>query len=236
MKRNNLLLISYILFIFICLIVRSFIAFESWSAIVSAIALSSACMAYADLFYLQSKAYSEACDIEEKFSVDMRRRNDEENSIVADMQAKLSNAMEINGDRDYSSLKTDMDEVEQQVLSLDGLLDDFEEEIAKKRKNQKRYNVIGDVFTCASFLLFLCIISFAKLEQMAADLQERISVIAFVIILSSQYLGLRHADDYEKEKERLNELSDNHEDGYKKFVSTQKNFIEHFEKVSKNAN
>ena len=57
MKRNNLFMLSYIVFIFISFVVRIFCEYPMWSTLVVSISVSSGIFAFAD--YYSGKASSE---------------------------------------------------------------------------------------------------------------------------------------------------------------------------------
>ena len=74
MKRHNLLLFTYIIFTIICLVVRSFTEFATWSYVVSAVAIASAFLAYAECVYIHSKYYSDSGDMDQRFVAERSKK------------------------------------------------------------------------------------------------------------------------------------------------------------------
>ena len=200
MKRHNLLLFSFILFGIICLVVRSRSEFETWSYVVSAVAVSSAFLAYADFFYVQSKFFSDCCEIAEKFISD-RCRKIEKEKIVAETICEQIAELKGKG-LDVAQEEANVQTAKRGCLELEKALLDIKGTFALKRRKQKTFSFVADMLTILAFLCFLCLITFTNIARALAPAQDVISVVAFVVVLSSQYVGALYGEKYKKEIER----------------------------------
>ncbi len=234
MKRHNLLLISYIVFAIICLVVYSFVEFESWSYVVSAVAISSALLAYADFFYINSKYYSDSCDMAETFINDSTKKVEEEKVNTQDICTKIAE-LKAKG-IDISSEEKYFQAIQNRYSEAEKLLLDFKESNTLKRKKQKRYSFTADVLTFIAFLSFLCLITFTNIAEGISKVQDIISVIAFIVVLSSQYVNSILSEEHCKENKRRSRAMETHDIAHKHILEAQNNFNTYYEKVKDYAN
>lgn len=203
LKRNDVFLFSYIAFIVICLFVRSWGEYGSWPAIVSAIAISSALLTCAEYFGIYTNYFSRRSDADEEFVKSIRCRNlntRQEIIKLCDTLAKTN----IEGLETSEDVKN-FTQVSNGTIRFESFLDDYENKILSDRNKQKIYNIIANTFKVAAFLAFLCIIAFPVLAEGMYTVQDIVSVLAFLLILISQYVSSLYSNKLQIEDKRRNQ-------------------------------
>lgn len=229
MKRHNILLFSYIIFAVICLVVRSFVEFETWSYVVSAVAISSAFLTYADLFSVHSKYYSDSCDIAERFIAEVVRQTEKENVIIEDICAKIDE-LKTQG-IDMSQEEMSFETAKKGRSEVEKITSDFKKSTDTKRKKQKKYTLLADFLTFLAFLSFLCLITFTNIAEAFEEAQDIVSIIAFVVVLSSQYIGSIYSQKYSDEYKRHDRAVKSRDAAHEHFFEVQNSFNIYYEKV-----
>lgn len=203
LKRNDVFLFSYIAFIVICLFVRSWGEYGSWPAIVSAIAISSALLTCAEYFGIYANYFSRRSDADEEFVKSIRCRNlDARQEIIklCDTLAKTN----IEGLETSEDIKN-FTQVSDGTIRFESFLDDYEKLISSYRNKQKAYNIVANTFRVAAFLAFLCIITFPVLAEGMYAAQDIVSVLAFLLILISQYVSSLYSNKLQIEGKQRNQ-------------------------------
>lgn len=203
MKRNDIFLFSYIAFIIICLVVRSLGEYESWQAIVSAVAISSSLFTCGEYFSIYANYFFRHCNADEEFVKSIRCRNlDTRQEIIklCDTLAKTN----IEGLETSEDIKN-FTQVSNGTIRFESFLDDYENKISSDRNKQKAYNIIANTFKVAAFLAFLCIIAFPVLAEGMYAVQDIVSVLAFLLILISQYVSSLYSNKLQIEDKRRNQ-------------------------------
>ena len=139
MKRNNVFLLSYMAFILLCLLVYACGGFEQWGAVVSAVAISSAFISYADFFSVYSKAYTTTCSAAEQFIKEREKLICEDIQAVANMRKNV-NALKSKG-LDVADEEQRNEQIGRICYEMKETLTDFSVNTAKKRKKQKNSSI-----------------------------------------------------------------------------------------------
>lgn len=234
MKRHNLLLMSYIIFAVICIIVRVYVEFGSWNYVVSAVAVSSAFLAYADFFYVHSKYYADSCDMAERFIIIRGKKIKKEKSIIEDISIKITE-LKTKG-LDLSQDEVNMEEAQKGCSEMEKILSDLKKGIDLKRKKQKRYSFCADMLTLLAFLSFLCLVTFTDIAVKIGKAQDFISIIAFVIVLSSQYVNSIFSEKQIRDKKNHEHAIATHDVVHEKIFEMQSSFNIYYERMEDYAN
>lgn len=198
MKRNNLLMGAYITFVFLCFIIRAFVEYPIWNAIVAAVTFSSAFFACSDFFFGYSKSLADTCDIADEFiCVTIKKLNAETKSFA-----------EINGQMDSISKEIfDFSEMREAIIPIQSKHDEmtswiegYANETQAKRKKAKNNKFIAELLTFFGFLVFLCILAFLPITDAVVEAQDILSVLAFAVILLSNLIGTIQTEKLEKDK------------------------------------
>lgn len=214
MKYYNLFLTVFITFTCICLLIQCFTESKTWYHIVSAVAISSGFLSYADFFYAKSKYYSMSYEIEEKLILDNKNKMDEELCLQNDICNMMTELKEKGVDvtkikLEFEAEKDGYSKVEEQLKKIH-----FTTEEKRKKKNKDKY--IADALTSLAFLSFLCLITFNKLANAICELQDMVSVAAFLVVLSAQLVNSLSKDAYGKKCKHYQSVMEVHQKLYER--------------------
>lgn len=209
MKRNNLLLFSYIIFVCICVVVQVYTGgFERWDAIVTAVAISSALLTCADYYSIYANYFSKLCDTTENFIGSRRENILEEEESISKLCEKFKNFDVEKVNLCENKNEIDFDELLSTYSTLDSFFDGLERDTCKNKKTEKQCAFVANALTVLAFLVFLCIITFSLVAEKMHAMQDIISVFAFVIILGSQYISSLYSKKLEEEQMHWDELAE----------------------------
>lgn len=201
MKRNNLFMVAYIIFIIICVIVRLFGEFPQWQVIVAAITTTSWIFSLADFNYTAANEIHVISKNNLEFS----------ESNIENIQNML-NAIDtlLDESKDGSPEATEKTNhyncIKQSAVKC---MEDYK----KLKSDTKRYNLIANisakiasVLTVVGFVAFFAIMSFDEFSKVFINRQDIMTVMAFVIILYTQYMSETSKEDRKKTKESAEQL------------------------------
>ena len=187
MKKNSIFLLAFIIFVFVCLVVKCFWDYPMWPTIVAAITVASWLFAFSDLFFSSHKSMCKTIVLYEDYP---------EASYA--VLARIKRAVEvrltqIRGQENSHSLHTKHDEldyyssVHKAVIEMEALFQKDQETVEKLKGKTKRYTVYANIFSFLGFLILLCIITFEPVAQYFVQSQDYMTVGAFAVILATQY-------------------------------------------------
>lgn len=200
MKRNNILMGAYITFIFICYLARVESEYESWDSVVSAVTISSALFAVADFLYIYAQSLSGICDIARDYIEDTRNKLDEEKKVFSEIRKRVE-ACSMR-EFDFSEMTIEIDSIMAANQKTETWLQEYTALTKKKERTSKRNSFFAVIFTFLGFLSFLCIVVFSSLASACSNIQDLISVFAFGVILSTQYIHTILTEKMQKDAEK----------------------------------
>lgn len=206
MKKQNLLMYAYVVFLFVCLFVKSFWTFPLWDAFVIAITCASYFFAFGDYFYQLANGRFRLAEMY-KQRVDIISAGQPLTKRIIE-QNKHTLALACSEGNKY---KAAAEALTSAADVLDNAYDFFEEQSIDIQKSVSQYSKEGNRYlVCASFanafgfLSFLCILAFFNDSLWLVSLQDTLSAWAFAIIMLTQCLKL--IDDHFIEKsEKISE-------------------------------
>lgn len=210
MKRNNILMGAYIAFIVICFIVRTFTEYPMWRAIVSAVTISSAFFAYADFFGIYAQAFSDICEVAEKFILDTRNKLENELRAFEEINERVKSVSK--EEFDFSEVENITKVVMNRHDEMEIWIEDYAKRNVIKQKKVKNYKVISEALTFFGFLALLCILVFSPISSRVIKVQDLLSVLAFAVILLSQYMGAALSEKLEKDKREAKSAKRTHDE------------------------
>ena len=211
MKRNNLLMIAYIIFIFICVVVRFLGEFPKWQVIVAAITATSWIFSLADFNYTVANelhtSSKEALECAE--------------TSIENIQAMLNtidNFLRKNkGEAENELLKANQEQVDHYVRTREratSCLGAYEKMESLAKKSSRLADIArkaASVLTVVGFVEFFSILSFERFSKVFIVSQDIMTVMAFGLILFTQYMG-----EVSKEKrQKYKKATDNINSGWK---------------------
>ena len=158
MKKNNLFLFSFVIFIFICLMVKGFWEYPLWPAVVAAITCASWLFAFADLFYSKHKF---SASIVEAYADYPELASDSLSRIKRAVEVRLIQSENFSG---INPLYTKQDEIDyyssvkDQVESLENYYKKLKEKVGKEELNADKFKFVSYAFTVSGFLVLFCIL------------------------------------------------------------------------------
>ena len=225
MKRNNLLMLSFIILITVCALAKSFWDYPMWITVVSAITVASWLFALADLCFSQASAHIKMAN---------EQLGDTEDSLTeVEMISKAVDRriVQLKNDKNYeesSLLHTKEDEI-QYLSSVKSDLEDigtglqsYKDLLEKGQKGANTNKVWGCVITVLGFLVFFLTIIFNPLMEAPAEGLDEMTVWAFAIILFTQYMETLLEERREKKKQKSQKIVNALDALRKKFESEVK--------------
>ena len=222
MKKNNLFLFSFIIFIFICLFVHNFWKYPLWPTVVAAITSASWLFAFADMFYSNHK-FSRS--IVENYADYPETSIESLERIKRAVDVRLSQLDEF---PEANPLRTKQDEVDYyssvkaQVEILKNDFIQLNEKVTKEKKKSSSYKFLADIFSVLGFLILFCILVFEPIANFFVGMQDSMTVGSFGMILATQLcesIGedtvLKIQDSIKKNSRALDALKKNFEDEVK---------------------
>lgn len=201
MKRCNILMGAYIFFILICFVVRNFVEYPMWGAIVAAVTVSSAFFTYADFFWSNSQSLSDVCDLADEYISDTRKKLNAETYTFEKIHKKIYSIPE--GKFDFSEMERVIGTIQQEHNDTENWLNDYVKKTDANRRKVKNYKFISEVFTFVGFLSFLCILVFLPITDKVVQMQDMVSVLAFAVILLSQLSSSIFYEMLKQDKEKV---------------------------------
>lgn len=196
-------MLSFIILIVVCALVKSFWDYPMWVTVVSAITVASWLFALADLCFSQASAQIKIAD---------EQLGDTEDSLTeVEMISKAVDArmVQLKNDKNYetsSLLHTKEDElqylssVKSDITEIASDLQSYKDQLMKGQKGAKTNKVWGYVITVLGFLIFFLTIIFNPLMEAPINGLDVMTVWAFAIILFTQYMETLLDERREKKK------------------------------------
>lgn len=194
MKRNNLLMIAYIIFIFICVVVRLFEDFPQWQVLVAAITATSWVFSLADFNYTTANELHAMSKDTLTFT----------ESNIDNIQGVLNKIDSFLSENTSELPKIEQEEINNYKVRVQNCIKSSEKLKAEAEKSNCIANISGKMasaFTIVGFVGFFSILSFDKLSKMCTNSQDIMTVMAFGLILFTQYMGEISKEKREKQKE-----------------------------------
>lgn len=203
MKRNDIFMLSYILFIFISLIVRCFCDYAMWAPTIAAITAASWIFSIADIFHTTAAAYlSDA----ETFTplLDKAEKRIEHIEGMHQANEAYMNKAKANGIELANVLSEGpilLSHTKQELTSI-------KSNVKKKHSISKRCKSVATPFTMLGFLTFFCTITFETINHFLIPLQDYLTVFAFGVILLTQYVNNQLREQHEELEKHYQEAND----------------------------
>lgn len=192
MKRNNCLMIAYIIFIFVCVVVRFFEEFPRWQVLVVAITATSWVFSLADFNYTTANELHAIS----KNTLTFIESNIDNIQVILNKIDLSENASELS--------KIMQEKINNYKTSAQNCIGSFEKLKVEAEKSKHIANLsekMASIFIIVGFVGFFSILSFDELSKMFTNSQDIMTVMAFGLILFTQYMGEISKENREKQKE-----------------------------------
>ena len=182
MKKHNLFLLSYTIFIFICLIVKYFWSYPLWGTIVAAIITASCILSCADITEVVATEYGKD---------------------VKDFEPLLDSALDKCNyyENFYSRHKTSLEQQKDNVIAsilLEGpeVLKDTKNQLIEIQNGLNLKKCISNIckkvngpLIVLGYLSFFCTVTFEPINGFLVPIQDYLTVFAFGILMLTQFWG-----------------------------------------------
>lgn len=207
-KKNDLFMLSYIVFIFICVAVRFFYNYASWNTVVAAVTAASWLFAIADIINLKVLVYADEYNTDYKEIITNIKRLSDIEDAFRKFKNSLSEIQKQQLPHSLDSIETRFSEIKKSLTALKGVIE-------SNSKKGKRYGFFVNVFVVLGFLVFFVAVVFPTISNFLISIQEVLSVIAFGVILLTQHFGNKQIEmrndivkDFATMKEILDDLEE----------------------------
>lgn len=226
MKNHNLLWVVFLLFMVVCIIAYSMGEFASWKSVVTAVAVASAFLSYADFFMIHSTYYQDACDRGKTLVITATKKIEKQKDIIDELLIKVYalRSENVNASKDETSFK----KIKEACLEIEGYILELKAINKNKDDKQKKYGEIGEVLIVIAFLSFLCIMAFETFAETLQNAQEIISVLSFAVILSSQYVNALYANKRKKDNDAYDKVVNSLDAVHEQMYDTQNKFYRYY--------
>ena len=194
MKRNNILMLAFIIIMGLCAIVKQYWDYPAWPLVVEAITVASWIFAVADFLVIHSAAQEKITDtlqpsvewmLEEmsriKKAVDVRIYQLNQKTAQQKKPTEPTICYTDQDDLEYHmDTKKNVSVTEAAAVSLNQLLE-------KGEKRAKVFSKLGYGLTVLGFVAFFGIVIFGSIAECLGLSLDLMTIWAFIIILFTQY-------------------------------------------------
>lgn len=197
MKRNNMFMLSYIVFIFICFVIRTYCDYPMWNTLVVAISFASGIFAFADFFSGKASAELDASLVTKDLYLRTGESLSHQKKVIDECILKLS--LEANDEEDEASLKYYKDiknKLEEEAVEHSRIKEMYE----KGQILYKRHCKCSNCLNFIGYLAFFIILVFQSVSILLSPSLELLTVFSFGLISLTQYMANQAAERLNKQK------------------------------------
>ncbi len=210
MKRNNLFMLSYIIFIFLSFTVKLFCDYPMWPPLVTAITVASCIFACSDIVDVVAEEYG---NDEKSFTplLDSAMEKCEHLETVFQNNAEKLKEYKESGSYLAEVLlegPSQLDAVKKQLIEISN-------GINLKRMVSSWCNKLSKPVLIAGYLSFFCTVTFETINGMLVPIQDYLTVFAFGLLLATQYFGNYVREEHVELEKNYTEANALLEDIYK---------------------
>lgn len=204
MRKNNSLMLAYIIFLFACVVARAYTDFPIWHTLVAAITITSGILSIADFANLVSKEWGkEAEDYLSNVEIDLIYVRQMLGAINRRLEKKDFPKLEIDTHTEEGCIRHYTESKERAERLLDGFVSG-KAPMNEQVKLSKTLNNVSIVLNVVGFFAFFFILAFEPISNKLVSHQDVLTVASFGIILLTQYFGDFYAEK-DKERQKTNE-------------------------------
>lgn len=206
MKKSDVFIIPYIIFLIVCCFVRFEKDYSLWPRIVSGATITSALFAFSELTsVLSTKAVSLESEAK-AFIEQMGKRITEINQQFILFQEHIKEKQE-SSNRHTPAIDNYLERIKHNIKVANTIRDKTQKYIEKYHFYIFNFNLIGTCLIGIGFFAFLCILAFDNLAASMYEAQSMLTVISLAIVLLTQYISSKLDIWYQKRKKENQETS-----------------------------
>mgnify|MGYP003306025347 CR=1 FL=1 len=210
-------MLSYIVFIFICFLVRVYCEFPMWNTLVAAISFSSSVFAFADFYaglasteLAVSRITKNLFTQTDKSLEYLLKKLDKElaEKLTADLSTKLGHDVNIEAKSNLTKLSEENNKLKTMYKEND--------------RRHKRYSNLANLLNFLGYLSFFVALVFQSVSSVLSSYLDLLSVFAFGMILLTQYMTGYYEERIEKQKLAAKNVHDT----TKEYIDAQMHYID----------
>lgn len=205
MKRNNMFMLSYIVFIFICFVIRTYCDYPMWNTLVVAISFASGVFAFADFFSGKASAELDASLVTKDLYLRTSESLSHQKKVIDECILKLS--LDANDAEDEASLKYYKDlknKLEEESVEHSRIREMYE----KGQILHKRHSRCSNCLNFIGYLSFFIILVFQSVSNLLSPSLELLTVFSFGLISLTQYMANQAEEKLNKQKKDAARICD----------------------------
>lgn len=184
MKRNNLFMLSYIIFIFIAFFVKLFCDYPMWPPLVTAITVASCIFACSDIVDVVAEEYG---NDERSFTPLLNLALEKCGQLETVFQSNAGKLQDYKENGSYLAKvllegPAQLDAVKKQLIKITN-------GINLKRTISSCCNKVSKPLLIAGYLSFFCTVTFETINGVLVPMQDYLTVFVFGSLLTTQYFG-----------------------------------------------
>lgn len=179
MKKGNLFLLAYILFICISIFIRIKTDYPIWNSLVLAISISSIFFSYETLFSSSCSELERLANNSDDLISIMEKTNASDFKSIEEIKMIYAS---------YNLDCTNLGEIEKCLVNENKINNELKQENKKMKSKMKVFKIISNCFTFLGFLSLLVIMAFSEQTIWLTTYQDIISAFSFVFILSTSLI------------------------------------------------
>lgn len=184
MKRNNLFMLSYIIFIFIAFSIKLFCDYAMWPPLVTAITVASCIFACSDIVVVVAEEYGN--DVK-SFTPLLDSALEKCRHLETVFQSNTGKLQEYKETGSY--LAEVLLEGPAQLGAAKKQLIEITNGINVKRMVSSCCNKLSKPLLVVGYLSFFCTVTFETINCILVPMQDYLTVFAFGLLLATQYFG-----------------------------------------------
>ena len=195
MKRNDMFMLAYIIFMVIAVVTRIFFDYQMWKPLVAAITCSSWMFAVADHYLLVSNEVLKLTSKQKELMEYALKQYTKTATAIDNRIESLNNSR--NKDSATSSINNELEYLFKTKSNLSFCQNGYskmEKTLNSIINKNKKHQQEARIYTVVGFLLFFCTITFEPISSFAIKIQDLLSVLAFTMILFTNYSTVQKRD------------------------------------------
>lgn len=207
MKRNNMFMCAYILFIIFSALVRLYWNFPMWNALVSAVTISSFFFAFADDCAVAADDMKQSIKIRRRYIDTAKKEIDFMIRRAEEKRRKCQLAVDDDRRGKIEAELTEIDENIKMALECRDIIKEVEIDLEKDQKKVSKNEKKASALALVGFFAFFCVMSFQTLNAITTQIQDYLSVCAFALILLTQYVSGIRRENNERNEAKLEQIA-----------------------------
>ena len=199
MKRNSQLMIVYILIVIICMFAELYIDHPVWwEPLISAVTVSSVFFSFADFANTYSHAQLSMISRAHEYIEENQKKIADERRLIMEIKKKLY--LSATPTPFYKQYGKSIESSEKDVVESEEYFNAYSISTSKKQGRAELSEKVSSIFSFLGYLSFFCFAFFSQLTEFFYEFKDRLTVMAFLVVMFSQLINSLALDSVQDEK------------------------------------